>query len=182
MKTLIQSLRLLLVLTVITGVIYPVAVWAVGRALFAEAAEGSLVFKDGKPVGSAHVAQKTKSPAYFHPRPSAADYATVASGAGNEAWTSKVLIDKVLARREALGGNDVPADLLTTSGSGLDPEISVEAALFQVGRVEAARGLDATGRRRLEELIALNTIGGRLTPARVNVLRLNLALETESPK
>ncbi|CAM3082168.1 K(+)-transporting ATPase subunit C [Rariglobus hedericola] len=176
MKTLLQSLRLFLVLTVLTGVVYPLAVWAVGRLSFHDAAEGSLLTRDGRVVGSALLAQKFTSNRYFTSRPSAGDFATVASGASNLAWTSAKLRDRLAA---APAGQ--PADLATTSGSGLDPHLSPEAVAVQLDRVATARHLDAARRAQLNELVARHTEGGQLTPQRVNILQLNLALDAAFP-
>lgn len=181
MKTFSQSLRLLLVLTVITGLLYPLAVWAVGRTFFRDRAEGSLVHRHGQLVGSRLLAQKTTDAHYVWPRPSAGDYATVASGASHLTWTSTKLAAAINERQSALGHAPVPADLLTTSGSGLDPELSPAAIHIQLDRVALARGLTADQRNALDELVAENTEGGQLTPMRVNVLRLNLALDARFP-
>jgi len=182
MKTLFQSLRLLAVLTVLTGLIYPLAVWAAGHVFFRQAAEGSLLLRDGKTVGSALLAQKTTDPRYFWPRPSSGDYATVASGASNQAWTSAKLAASVAERGAALGGTaDLPSDLLTTSGSGLDPDLSPAAVLAQLPRVGRARQLDKNQQHVLADLVARLTEGGHLTPPRVNILKLNLALDTALP-
>ena len=179
MKTLLHSVRLLFALTLLTGGLYPLAVWAIGRVAFRPQAEGSLVTRDGRPVGSRLLAQKTTAENYFWPRPSAADYATVASGASSAAWTSAKLAASVAERRAALGGGaDAPVELLTASGSGLDPDLSPAAARWQIARVAAARQLPAA---RLDELIARLTIGGGLAPERVNVLALNLALDEIRP-
>lgn len=183
MKILLPACRLLLVLTVLTGVAYPFVVWAAGQTLAPGAARGSLLRRDGRVVGSALLAQPPAGPRYFAPRPSAGDYATVASAASNQAWTSAALASAVARRRAAWGGgDDVPAELLTASGSGLDPHLSPEAVAFQAGRVAAARGLDAAGRAALHELIARHTEGGQLGPNRVNVLQLNLALDEAFPE
>lgn len=182
MRNFLTSLRLLAVLTVLTGLLYPFAVWAVGRAFFPAAAEGSLLHRDGRVVGSALLAQKTADPRYFWPRPSAGDYGTVASGASHLAWTNPRLAGSVAERRLAWGGAaGLPADLLTASGSGLDPHLSPAAVLIQVGRVSAARHLTAAQRDTLRELIARLTEGGQISPARVNILRLNLALDAAFP-
>lgn len=179
MKTCLQSLRLLLGLTLLTGLLYPLAVWAVGRTFFRAAAEGSLLTREGHLIGSALLAQKTTDPRYFWPRPSAGDYATVASGASNLAWSSARLSTAVAERRNAWGGgSEVPVDLLTASGSGLDPDLSPAAIQAQVSRVIAARHLTAAQEAALHDLIARLTEGGQLSPARINVLRLNLALDT----
>lgn len=178
MKTTLSALRLLIALTLLTGLLYPLAVWAIGRAFFRDAAEGSLVHRDGQLVGSALFAQKTTDARYFWPRPSAGDYATVASGASNQAWTSAALAKSIADRRAAFApASDVPSDLLTASGSGLDPAITPRAAQFQIARIAAARHLTSQQRNTLIELVAQHTEGGQLSPARVNVLRLNLALD-----
>ena len=181
MKTLLSSLRLLAVLTVLTGLVYPLAVWVVGRAFFRNAAEGSLLRQNGRVVGSALLAQKTTDPRYFWPRPSAGDYATVASGASNLAWTSAKLADAVADRRAQFGGGQVPADLLTASGSGLAPDLSPEAVHAQLPRVTLARGLTGLQQHALDDLIARRIEGGHISPARINVLRLNLDLDQAFP-
>ena len=182
MKTFFTSLRVLVVLTILTGLLYPLAVWAVGRVFFREAAEGSLLRRDGHVIGSALLAQKTADPRYFSSRPSAGDYATVASGASNQAWTSAKLATSVAERRAALGSaTDLPSDLLTTSGSGLDPDLSLAAIRAQIGGIVTARKLTLNQQHTLDELVASETIGGQLSPVRVNVLRLNLALDSAFP-
>lgn len=179
MKTIVQSLRLLAVLTVLLGGVYPALVWAVGRIAFPVAAEGSLLRdSSGRVIGSALLAQKTEDSRYIHPRPSAGDYATVASSASNLAWTSRALRDRVAAATDS-GAH--PA-LATTSGSGLDPHLPPEAARAQLDRVAAARGWTSAERERAESWIAAHTEGGILSPPHVNVLLFNLALdEMESP-
>lgn len=178
MKTLSIAARLLLLLTLLTGLLYPLAVWALGRALFRDAAEGSLLHRDGRLVGSARLAQRTADPRYFWPRPSAGGYATAPSGASHQAWTSAALRESIDARRAALGGGALPPDLLTASGSGLDPDISAGTALLQAERVAGARRLTPAQRNTLLELVARHIEGGQLGPARVNVLLLNLALDS----
>ena len=182
MKTFLTSLRLLAVLTVLTGLLYPLAVWAVGRAFFRDAAEGSLLHHHGHVVGSALLAQKTTDPRYFSSRPSAGDYATVASSASNQAWTSTKLAASVAERRTPFAdAADLPADLLTASGSGLDPHLTREAVVAQIPRIIQARRLGENEQLALRELIARHTEGGQIRPARVNILRLNLALDTLFP-
>jgi K+-transporting ATPase ATPase C chain len=183
MKTLSSSLRLLLVLTLVTGVAYPLLVWAVGQACFHHQAEGSLVVRGNTAIGSALLAQDTAgNPRYFQPRPSAAGYATVPSGAGNQAWTSGALAKTIAARRAAYPSDvAVPAELLTASGSGLDPDLSPTAIRLQLERVASARRLSSGQRAALDELVAQLTVGGQLTPARINVLALNLALDARFP-
>lgn len=182
MKTFLSSLRLLAVLTVITGLLYPLAVWAVGRTFFRHAAEGSLLVHHGHKVGSALLAQKTTDPRYFWPRPSAGDYATVASGASSQAWTNAKLVTAIAERRTSLGGaGNLPADLLTASGSGLDPDLSPAGIRAQSARVAQARRLANDQLPALDELIARHTTSGQLSPARINVLELNLALDAAFP-
>jgi K+-transporting ATPase ATPase C chain len=182
MKTFLSSLRVLVVLTVLTGLLYPLAVWAVGRAFCREAADGSLVRREGRIIGSTLLAQKIEDPRYFSPRPSAGDYATVASGASNQAWTSTKLATSVAERRATFGGAaDLSADLLTSSGSGLDPDLSPAAIRAQIPRVAAARKLTINQQHTLDELVASQTVGGQLSPPRLNVLHLNLLLDTAFP-
>lgn len=179
MKTFFTALRLFVFLAVLTGVLYPLAVTALARVAFPSQANGSVVTAStGVPVGSALLAQATTSPRYFWPRPSAADYATVASGASNLAPTSAKLRDQVAARAAAHNlapDAPVPADLLFASGSGLDPHISPAAATFQAARVAAARNLPLAT---ITSAITAHTeSGGILGEDRVNVLLLNLALD-----
>jgi potassium-transporting ATPase KdpC subunit len=183
MKTILTSLRLVLALTLLTGGIYPLVVWALARVVFPHQAEGSLVVRDGRVIGSELLAQDAGGkPGYFHPRPSAGSYGTVPSGASNQSWTSDALARAVAERRAAFpAAQTLPADLLSASGSGLDPDLSPDAIRQQVDRVAGARRLDRTQRGALEELIAQLTRGGRLTPARINVLALNLALDARFP-
>jgi potassium-transporting ATPase KdpC subunit len=182
MKTLLCSLRLLVSLTLLTGVLYPLAVWGVGQLAFRDRAGGSLVVRDGRVVGSALLAQKTTDSRYFFPRPSAGDYATVAPGASNLAWTSSQLAAAIAERRTGLGGAaGLPADLLTASGSGLDPDLSPAAIRLQAARVAAARQLTPAQQHALDGLIARQVEGGQLGPDRINVLRLNLALDSAFP-
>ncbi|WP_438481218.1 potassium-transporting ATPase subunit C [Oleiharenicola lentus] len=182
MKILFHSLRVLLGLTILTGLAYPLAVWAVGHVFFREAAEGSLITHHGKLVGSTLLAQKTTDARYFTSRPSTGDYATVASGASNQAWTSAKLAASIAERRAAVGGGDnVPTDLLTASGSGLDPELSVEAVLFQADAIAAARRLSPIQRHALDDLIARHIEKGQFGPSRINILELNLALDVTFP-
>ncbi len=184
MKTLLQSLRLLALLTLLTGALYPLAVWATGRAFFHDAAEGSLLTHNNRTVGSALLAQKNTDPRYFQPRPSVGDYTTVASGASNQSWTSAKLTAAVTtASTDYLSSNQLPSstalpsDAITSSGGGLDPHISLENARLQLARVASARNLTTAQLATLDTLLAQHTEGGHFTPARVNVLRLNLALD-----
>jgi K+-transporting ATPase ATPase C chain len=177
MKTTFQALRILVFLTILTGVFYPLMVMGIAQVAFPWKASGSLIQRNDQLIGSELLAQKTASSRYFWPRPSAVDFATVASGASNKGPTSEDLRKAIAERRERYGV-DAPSDLLTASGSGLDPHLSPAAALHQVARVAQARGLPA------EKVSAL--VAGLIEPPqlgflgepRVNVLRLNLALDT----
>lgn len=173
---LIASLRAIVVLTVLTCVVYPIGVTALGQALFPKQANGSLVRIGQSLIGSELIAQKFTGDRYFWPRPSAADYATVASGASNQGFLSKKLETAVTGRRAAHGGS-APPDLLYASGSGLDPHLSPEAARFQVARVAAARGLDIQAVMALVERNIQSPQFGFLGQARVNVLMLNIQLD-----
>jgi len=192
------AIVLLLGLTLITGLAYPLAITAVAGAIFPKQAEGSLIEKDGKVVGSALIGQEFKSDKYFHGRPSAtvapdpndstktvpAPYNAANSGGSNLGPTSKALNDRMKEDVEKLKAENpsmpVPVDLVTTSASGLDPDISPDAALFQVPRVAKARSLSED---KVRQLVTDNTqgrLGGLLGEPRVNVLALNLALDATS--
>jgi len=176
MKTILQSLRIYLVLTLLTGILYPLAMTGVAQLLFPKQANGSRIIENGKLVGSDLIAQKFESPKYFWPRPSSADYATVASGASNKGPTSADLKKSIDERREKVG-NDAPVDLLTASGSGLDPHISPEAARLQLARVAAARNRSIQQIARIVDQTIEAPQLGFLGEPRVNVLKLNLALD-----
>ncbi len=176
MKTIVQSIRILLVFTLLTGVIYPLAITAISRIAFSHQAEGSLVMRDNRLIGSKLIAQKFVNPRYFWPRPSAADYATVASGASNKGPTSSDLT-KAIEERRAKFGDNAPVDLLTASASGLDPHISPEAASQQALRVAAARHITPDQIAKLLLDFTEPPQFGVLGEPRVNVLALNLALD-----
>ena len=176
MKTTLESLRIYIVLTLLTGIIYPLAMTGVAQLFFPTQANGSRILVQDKLVGSDLIAQKFESPRYFWPRPSAADYATVASGASNKGPTAADLKKSIDERRQKFGA-DAPVDLLTASGSGLDPHISPEAALSQIPRVAAARHIPADKIFSLVGKIAEAPQLGFLGEPRVNVLRLNRALD-----
>ncbi|MEO6740232.1 MAG: potassium-transporting ATPase subunit KdpC [Chthoniobacteraceae bacterium] len=176
MKTIIESIRILIVFTLLTGVLYPLAVTGVAKAFFRRQSDGSLVVQDGKIVGSALLAQKFDNPRYFAPRPSAADFATVASGASNKGPTSGDLA-KAIGERRAKLGPGAPGDLLTASGSGLDPHISPAAAEFQLPRVAAERKMPPEKISALVRQFTEPPQFGILGEPRVNVFALNLALD-----
>jgi len=177
------ALLLLTLMTVITGLAYPLAVTGSAKLLFPDAANGSLVTRDGHVIGAAMIGQKFIGAKYFHSRPSAAGadgYDASASSGSNLGPTSKALIDRIAQAIAAEQGNStdpVPVDLVTTSGSGLDPDITPAAAYFQIDRVAAARGLDAAKVRELVEAHVTGRTFGILGEPRVNVLTLNLALD-----
>lgn len=176
MKTTFQSIRIYIVLTLLTGVIYPLAMTGVAQILFPKQANGSRVIENGKLLGSELLVQKFESPRYFWPRPSAADFATVASGASNKGPTSADL-KKAIDERRTKFGSDAPVDLLTASGSGLDPHISPEAARLQISRIAAARNISIQTISALVDQTIEPPQFGFLGEPRVNVLRLNRALD-----
>jgi len=185
-SSLVPAVRMLLVLSLLTGVVYPVVTWGIAQVAFRDAANGSLITSNGKAVGSALIGQPFSDPKHFWSRPSATSpqpYNGGSSSGSNLGPRNPALADAVADRikalREADPGNSapVPADLVTTSGSGLDPHISLAAAEFQVARVAKARGMTPEAVR---ALVAQNTQGrtfGVLGESRVNVVTLNLALD-----
>lgn len=180
------ALTMLLLLTVLTGAVYPLAVTGLAHMLSPDQANGSLIVREGKVIGSTLIGQHFDRPEYFWSRPSATapvPYNAAASGGSNLGPTNPALIDAVKARATALRAVDpgnhlsIPVDLVTASGSGLDPHVSPAAAQYQITRVARARGLDEAVVR---DLVVQHTQGrqlGVLGEPRVNVLLLNLALD-----
>jgi len=189
-NTIRPALTLLVLLSALTGIVYPVVVSGVARVMFTEQAAGSLIVQDGKPVGSALIGQNFSSPKYFWGRPSATGpqpYNASASSGSNQGPLNPALADAVKARAGALKAADpdnrlpVPADLVLASGSGLDPHISPEAAAYQLERVARARQLPAA---QVQQLVEQHTEGrqwGLFGEPRVHVLRLNMALDALRP-
>jgi potassium-transporting ATPase KdpC subunit len=200
LKEIRPAIVILVLLTAITGLAYPLAVTEIAAAIFPRQAQGSLIEKDGKVVGSALIGQEFKDDKYFHGRPSAttapdpadstktvpAPYNAANSGGSNLGPTSKALNDRVKEDVDRLKAENssagVSIDLVTTSASGLDPDISPEGALFQVPRVAKARNMPED---RVRQLVTANTAGrliGLLGEPRVNVLALNMALDAVAAK
>jgi K+-transporting ATPase ATPase C chain len=180
-----RGIRFTLVAILLFGVGYPLVLWGVGRVFFPGQAEGSLLRRaDGSVIGSRLVAQAFRRPEYFHPRPSAVDYDAASAGGSNYGPSNPDHLKAVRDRIRAVAGIEgapasaVPSEMVTTSGSGLDPDIPPGAAELQARRVARARGVPV---ERVGELVRQHTQGpalGFLGPSRVNVLELNLALDT----
>jgi len=187
MRSIIIAIKMTVVLTVLTGIVYPLAMVGVARILFPSQAAGSLIYRNGAAAGSSLIAQGFKLPKYFHPRPSAAGqngYDPTSSGGSNSGPTNKGFIDSVKQRVKAFAEENpgvqrsqVPVDIVTASGSGLDPEISPAAAELQVARVAKARGISEEAVRELVTSYTRPRLGGFLGEPGVNVLELNLALD-----
>jgi K+-transporting ATPase ATPase C chain len=189
LKHIYPAVALTIVLTVLVGIVYPFIMTGLSQLLFNEKARGSLIEREGKVIGSRLIGQPFNGAGYFHSRPSAAGsgYDATASGGTNLGPTSKQLFEEQVKRRskqlrtENLNA-EIPVDLITSSGSGLDPDISPAAAEFQIPRVARERGISEN---ELRELVHRHTEGrqfGVLGEARVNVLELNLALDKASKK
>jgi K+-transporting ATPase ATPase C chain len=194
------AIVMMLAMTVLTGLLYPLTMTGVAQLVFPDQANGSLIERDGKVIGSALLGQNFEKPEYFHGRPSAttdtdpsdasktvpAPYNAANSSGSNAGPTSKALIARVRAEADKLKAENpnapVPVELVTTSASGLDPDISPAAALFQVPRVAAARKLDEAQLRQLVQAQTEVRTFGILGEPRINVLKLNMALDALKPR
>ena len=186
-KNLITAILMTVVTTVLLGLVYPAIVWVLAQFISPDKANGQLIRRNGETIGSRIIAQPFTGAVYFHPRPSAAGngYDPLNSGGSNLGPTNQKLVDRVKADVATLQaenpGKPIPIDLVTTSGSGLDPHITPANAEFQVPRVAKARGISDAD---LLQLVQQHTEGrtlGFLGEARVNVLELNLALDEKYP-
>ncbi len=187
MKTLIISLKIFFFFTVLTGLVYPLFITGIAQALFPYKANGSIILKDGKKIGSELIAQKSDSLIYFSTRPSAIDYNPIPSGASNLGLTNTKLKNTVNYRRKNFISinqldslSKVPSEMVFASGSGLDPDISPKAALIQVNRIANARNYSDFQKQQLINLIKSKTEGpqyGLLGETRINVLMLNIELD-----
>jgi K+-transporting ATPase ATPase C chain len=187
-KNLITAFLMTIATTILCGLIYPLVVWGLAQVFFRDKANGQIITRNGEAVGSRLIGQQFTSAKYFHSRPSAAGngYDAQNSGGTNYAPTNKKLIDRIQADAKALQeenpGQPIPVDLITTSASGLDPEISPAAAEFQIPRVALARGVSE---RVIHDLVLKHTVQrdlGLFGEPRVNVLELNLALDDMTAK
>jgi K+-transporting ATPase ATPase C chain len=191
MRNLVAAIKMTMVLTILLGLIYPLVITGIAQALFPRQANGSLIKRGGQVVGSSLIGQNFTGPAYFHSRPSAAGdkgYDALASGGSNLGPTNKSLIEAVKSRLKdvveenpGITPSQVPIDMVTSSGSGLDPEISPAAAQIQIARVAKARGISEEQVRKLVAQATHGRWGGILGEPGVNVLQLNLALDNAAP-
>ncbi len=189
MKEIRTAALVLVVSSVLLGVVYPLLVTGIAQLAFPHRASGSLLEVDGRVVGSELIGQSFTSARYIHGRPSAAGYDALASGASNLGPTNPALLDAVGERVRGFRAENglppaslVPADAVLASGSGLDPDLGVEAALLQAVRVASARGLDVATVRGLLERMARGPFLGAFGERRVNVLLVNLALDALSSR
>ena len=187
LKELRPAILITFVLTIITGILYPLAVTGIAQTIFHKQANGSLIERDGKVIGSEIIGQNFAKPEYFHPRPSQNSYDAANSGGSNLGPTNPALADRLKKDAEAFRKDNpdykgtIPADAITASGSGLDPEISPANALAQAARVAKTRGASTDA---VQSLVAVNTQQrdlGVLGEPRVNVLTLNMALDQAYP-
>ena len=181
LKELRVALLLVLAIGLLTGLVYPLAVTGLAQLIFPYSASGSFIERDGKPVGSELIGQNFSRPDYFHPRPSAASYDALASGGTNAAPSSAGLIAAIKQRTEAaraeVGQRQIPIDMVTASGSGLDPHISPQSAYAQAPRVAAARNMEEGDLWKLIASYVEDRTVNILGAPRINVLKLNLALD-----
>jgi potassium-transporting ATPase KdpC subunit len=187
LKELRSAILITFVLTIITGILYPLAVTGIAQTIFHKQANGSLIESDGKVIGSEIIGQNFAKPEYFHPRPSQNSYDAANSGGSNLGPTNPALADRLKKDAETFRKDNpeytgpIPADAITASGSGLDPEISPANAISQAARVAKARGASTDA---VQNLVAINTKQrdlGVLGEPRVNVLKLNMALDQAYP-
>ena len=192
MKQIITAVKVFAAMAILTGIVYPLLITAVSQLAFNKQANGSLVIVDGQIKGSELIAQKFDQDKYFWARPSAFDYNTLSSGGSNLSATSRQLRGQIKEREKTIlkvdptkQAKDIPSDLLYSSGSGLDPHISISAALFQIDRILRSRKLDFSRKADMIELINMVTrdrdfklLGER----RINVLKLNILLDREFDK
>ena len=187
LKELRPAILITFILTIITGILYPLAVTGIAQTIFHKQANGSLIERDGKVIGSEIIGQNFTKPEYFHPRPSQNSYDAANSGGSNLGPTNPALADRLKKDGEQFRKDNpdytgaIPADAITASGSGLDPEISPANALAQTARVAKARGASTDT---VQSLVAINIQGrdfGVLGEPRVNVLKLNMALDQAHP-
>ncbi len=186
MRQMVAAIKMTIVLTVLLGILYPLAMAGMAHVIFPAQADGSIIYRNGTPIGSALIGQVFKAPEYFHGRPSAAGkgYDPTNSGGSNLGPTNKTLIEavkrrlkRILEENSGIRASQVPVDLVTASGSGLDPEISPAAADIQVSRVAKARGLSEQTVHALVKTYTRPRQFGFLGEPGVNVLELNLALD-----
>jgi K+-transporting ATPase ATPase C chain len=187
LKELKPAILITFVLTIITGILYPLAVTGIAQTIFHKQANGSLIERDGKIIGSEIIGQNFTKPEYFHPRPSQNSYDAANSGGSNLGPANPALADRLKKDGDTFHKDNpdytgpIPADAITASGSGLDPEISPANAIAQAARVAKARGVATDA---VENLVAANTQQrdlGVLGEPRVNVLKLNMALDQTLP-
>lgn len=191
---LVISIRMFALMTILTGVIYPVGVWGIGQVAFKEKADGSLISQDGKVIGSKFIAQGFSQDKYFQPRPSAVNYSITpdeeykkgnfvyTSGGSNFGPTNKKLIDNINTNIKALKEKNtttekIPIEMVTASSSGLDPEISLKSALWQLPRVAKARNMSEDKLKEIVEKFTEQAFLGFNGEARINVLLINIALD-----
>jgi len=183
----IIALKFLLIMTILTGILYPLLMTGMAQTIFPSKANGSLIMKNGKIIGSELIGQKFDSTIYFWSRPSAIDYNPIPSGASNYGPTSDKLKKQFMERRASFvtknsmaDTTNIPKEIISASGSGLDPHISPEAAILQLDRVAKARNLDESQKQKVKQLIKNKTEGLQFSligEPRINVFDLNLALD-----